>query len=62
MDAGPENIVQFPWNAQIDPMHQVILGTGKTLSKVLVNSVKDMDYQRLCTLVEKCKTPLEMYA
>ena len=32
-----KKVIRLPWNCPIDPMHQVFLGTGKTLSKLIVS-------------------------
>ena len=53
------NILSFPWDAPIDPMHQVFLGTAKILSKSLLGVLKGNEVQSMSLLVEKCKVPSE---
>ena len=39
-------VIELPWNCPIDPMHQVFLGTGKTLSKLIVSLAKGQILQK----------------
>ena len=33
-------VINLQWNCPIDPMHQILLVTGKTLSKLLISLAK----------------------
>ena len=47
------NVFKFPWDAPLDPMHQVFLGTGKVLSKSLLGLLKDDDQKLMSELIKK---------
>ena len=50
----------FPWDAPFDPMHQVFLGTAKTLSKMLFDAVKKVETSILKERMFECNIPSEI--
>ena len=52
-------LVDLPWRCPIDPMHQVFLGTGKVLSKLLVSVAKGNLYQLAETNIKSVKIPFD---
>ena len=53
-------LIDLPWNCPIDPMHQVFLGTGKTLTKMLISFVKGNFVTLLDDLILSCKVPQDI--
>ena len=53
-------IINLPWNCPIDPMHQIFLGTGKTLSKLLISLAKGPLMQKAETLMSRVKVPFDI--
>ena len=53
-------LIDLPWCCPIDPMHQVFLGTGKVLSKVLISLAKGNLFQRAERLLSLIKIPFDI--
>ena len=53
-------IIILPWNCPIDPMHQIFLGTGKTLSKLIVSLVKGRWVEKAANFLTKINVPFDM--
>ena len=49
----------FPWDAPVDPMHQIYLGTGKFLTKLFVSSLKKFELSTLNTFLQILRIPNE---
>ena len=49
----------FPWDAPVDPMHQIYLGTGKSLTKLFVSSLKMFELSTLNTFLQILRIPNE---
>ena len=49
----------FPWDAPVDPMHQIYLGTGKSLTKRFVSSLKKFELSTLNTFLQILRIPNE---
>ena len=49
------NVFKFPWDAPLDPMHQIFLGTGKVLSKSLLGLLKGDDQKLMSELIKSIK-------
>ena len=53
------SILDLPWDCPIDPMHQVFLGTGKVLTKVLVSLAKSK-LKEANNLMMQVKVPFDI--
>ena len=53
-------ILDFPWDAPIDPMHQVFLGTAKVLSKFMISLVFKAKFSLMQHRMSTCKVPFNI--
>ena len=54
------NVISLPWNCPLDPMHQVFLGTGKTLSKLIVSLATNQILKKAETYMTFVKVPFDI--
>ena len=53
------NIFAFPWDAPVDAMHQIFLGTAKVLVKGFINRLRSEDARKLDEMIQLAKVPSE---
>ena len=53
-------ILDFPWDAPIDPMHQVFLGTAKVLSKFMILLVFKAKFSLMQHRMSMCMVPFNI--
>ena len=59
-DNSPFNeVFSFPKDAPIDAMHQVFLGTGKVLTKMIISVLKKFEVNTFKLKLKKCSVPLD---
>ena len=51
---------ELPWGCPVDPMHQVFLGTGKVLNKMILSLLRKKEQVRVEHLILSCQVPLEI--
>ena len=53
------DVFSFPKDARIDAMHQVFLGTGKVLTKMIISVLKKNEVNTFKLKLKKCSVPLD---
>ena len=53
------SFLSLPWDCPVDPMHQVFLGTGKVLSKMIISLVKGKLTTLLQGKISNCRVPFD---
>ena len=53
-------LMSLPWDCPIDPMHQIFLGTGKVLSKLIVSLAKGSVFEAAEKVLKLVKIPFDI--
>ena len=52
--------MSLPWDCPIDPMHQVFLGTGKILTKLIISMLKGNNLIKVEKAIKDVKVPFDV--
>ena len=53
------SLMSLPWDCPIDPMHQIFLGTGKVLTKMMISLLKRETLMAAETLTKNLNVPFD---
>ena len=54
------SLMSLPWDCPIDPMHQIFLGTGKVLTKMMISLLKGETLMAAENLIKNLKVPFDV--
>ena len=54
------NLMSLPWDCPIDPMHQLFLGTGKILTKLIISLLKGNNLIKVEKTIKDVKVPFDV--
>ena len=54
------NLMSLHWDCPIDPMHQVFLGTGKILTKLIISLLKGNNLIKVEKAIKDVKVPFDV--
>ena len=52
--------MSLPWDCPIDPMHQIFLGTGKVLTKMMIPLLKGETLMAAENLIKNLEVPFDV--
>ena len=54
------SLMSLPWDCPVDPMHQIFLGTGKVLTKMMISLLKGETMMAAENLIKNLKVPFDV--
>ena len=54
------SLMSLTWDFPVDPMHQVFLGTGKVLTKMMISLLKGETLMAAENLIKRLKVPFDV--